>query len=654
MKKEVLIVFFFLFISTIYLGQFRTEDKELAKTTFLREFNPSLIKSYLDSGDEERVNAALLSISHSGDTTFVKDILNLDFGRFGETAFFALGQIGKSTEASTFILNTILNSEAGPGIKEAYKALGKCGSPRQIGKLIDLYFSGEGLNFSGLPYAIYYLDEKESIQDKISTFLLSELSTQRDRERIFDALFVIYRTGADSLMISTLIGLLNDPEMNRMPNSFYILGSLRKTGYDSYPEELSLSLLTDDDWRIRCEAARSLAKSNKSDSVRSVYFSLLKDKNPNVSRTAARSLRNFVIPPSSGALELLVSDKKIPGNTRGEIFISWQNLYPFSYKERIDTLLNIVPQEYILRFISGDIPDVGYKWNYLRNNRPQVKSGEFLQWTQSALSLQDSLAENTEYVQTVTRLLDSDSPPAVSIICDGLDSVFISSHSETLKKRVFLIAESNLNDPDYMESLISVINFSGKTDSLYEAKILNLLKKSEISSVSTFAAEKLNLSQPASRKLPDFFDELWENSFKYSSAEIITEKGNFRIKFLPGFAPISTGNFVLLAERNYFDEVIFHRVVPDFVIQTGDPTGTGWGGPGYEIISEFSHLPFSEGYVGMASAGKDTEGSQWFVMHNHYPHLDGRYSIFGKILEGMDVVGHINQGNKIIEVLLEE
>ena len=138
----------------------------------------------------------------------------------------------------------------------------------------------------------------------------------------------------------------------------------------------------------------------------------------------------------------------------------------------------------------------------------------------------------------------------------------------------------------------------------------------------------------------------------FLAAEIETEKGNFTIEFLPGFAPVSVGNFCKLADEDFFDGIEFHRVVPGFVIQGGDPSATGWGGPGYDIVSEFSPLTYQIGMVGMASAGKDTEGSQWFVMQGNYPHLNGRYSIFAKVIQGMDVVYDIDQNDKILYVQL--
>jgi cyclophilin family peptidyl-prolyl cis-trans isomerase len=93
---------------------------------------------------------------------------------------------------------------------------------------------------------------------------------------------------------------------------------------------------------------------------------------------------------------------------------------------------------------------------------------------------------------------------------------------------------------------------------------------------------------------------------------------------------------------------VVHRVVPNFVIQDGCPRGDGVGGPAFTIGSELGPLYYEEGSVGMASAGKDTEGSQWFITHSPTPHLDGRYTIFAKVVEGMDVVHKIEIGDKIL------
>lgn len=133
-------------------------------------------------------------------------------------------------------------------------------------------------------------------------------------------------------------------------------------------------------------------------------------------------------------------------------------------------------------------------------------------------------------------------------------------------------------------------------------------------------------------------------------AVIRTEKGDMDMEFHFDEAPLTVMHFVKLAEKQYFNGQSFHRVVPNFVIQTGDPTGTGWGGPGYSVVSEFSGRKFERGSVGMASAGKDTEGSQWFICHSPQPHLEGRYTVFGKIIKGLEVIDRIQVGDKIHSV----
>ena len=136
-------------------------------------------------------------------------------------------------------------------------------------------------------------------------------------------------------------------------------------------------------------------------------------------------------------------------------------------------------------------------------------------------------------------------------------------------------------------------------------------------------------------------------------ATIKTARGNITMRLLVNEAPGSVGNFVALARANYFDNKLIHRVVPNFVIQDGCKRGDGWGGEDYSIRSEFSLRRYTEGSVGMASAGKDTEGTQWFITHSITPHLDGRYTIFAEVVEGQKVVNYLQVGDKINDVVIE-
>ncbi len=136
-----------------------------------------------------------------------------------------------------------------------------------------------------------------------------------------------------------------------------------------------------------------------------------------------------------------------------------------------------------------------------------------------------------------------------------------------------------------------------------------------------------------------------------SRAYIITTKGQIEINLYHHHAPGSVSNFVALSESNFYDGKTIHRVVPNFVIQGGCPRGDGFGSLDYTIRSELGRAYYDDaGYIGMASAGADTEGTQWFITHSPTPHLDGRYTIFGKVTAGMDVVHDIEVGDVIQDV----
>ncbi len=122
-------------------------------------------------------------------------------------------------------------------------------------------------------------------------------------------------------------------------------------------------------------------------------------------------------------------------------------------------------------------------------------------------------------------------------------------------------------------------------------------------------------------------------------AVITTVRGEFTIEVRPDVAPETVNSFIFLARDGYYDGVTFHRVIPGFVAQGGDPTGTGSGGPGYTLPAEFSELPYERGTVGVArSTSPDSGGSQFFIAFGPQPSLNGQYTVFGQVTEGMDVV----------------
>ncbi len=142
-----------------------------------------------------------------------------------------------------------------------------------------------------------------------------------------------------------------------------------------------------------------------------------------------------------------------------------------------------------------------------------------------------------------------------------------------------------------------------------------------------------------------------DTDIKYK-VKMETLRGTIVLELYPEFAPETVNNFVFLANEGFYDGVTFHRVINDFMIQGGDPTGSGRGGPGYKFGDEFDGNPLKHetGVISMANAGPNTNGSQFFITHGPQPHLDGRHTVFGRVTDGMDVVYAIRQGDKILSV----
>jgi len=219
-------------------------------------------------------------------------------------------------------------------------------------------------------------------------------------------------------------------------------------------------------------------------------------------------------------------------------------------------------------------------------------------------------------------------------------------------------AYAKFSDPKDAETLITILDAINKLklsrsiaflDSIY----LNTMHPN----IAKTAAEGLahfDVGTPE-RDFSDF-SLFVPDSIEYESEPINitikTEKGNIDVELWPKDSPLTVSHFIHLIKKGYYNKLLFHRVVGDFVIQGGDPSGTGWGGPGYSIPCEYNDKPFVRGSIGMATAGKDTGGSQFFICHSEQPHLNRRYTNFGIVKNGIDVVDQITMDDKIINIVI--
>ncbi|HEY87687.1 MAG TPA: peptidylprolyl isomerase [Dehalococcoidia bacterium] len=141
---------------------------------------------------------------------------------------------------------------------------------------------------------------------------------------------------------------------------------------------------------------------------------------------------------------------------------------------------------------------------------------------------------------------------------------------------------------------------------------------------------------------------------KQYTATIETGKGNLVLELFARNVPVTVNNFVFLAREGFYDDTTFHRVIPDFMAQGGDPTGTGTGGSGYKFADEFTEHTHIAGALSMANSGPNTNGSQFFITYTPQHHLNGHHSVFGQLVDGMDVLKAIKNGDTIIRITVEE
>jgi len=156
-------------------------------------------------------------------------------------------------------------------------------------------------------------------------------------------------------------------------------------------------------------------------------------------------------------------------------------------------------------------------------------------------------------------------------------------------------------------------------------------------------------------------EKQWDNppamqidSQKTYRVTIETNRGDMELELYPEHAPKTVNNFVFLAQDGFYDGIVFHRVISDFMVQGGDPTGTGRGGPGYQFEDEVAENPLRHEakVISMANAGPNTNGSQFFITHSPQPHLDGMHTVFGKVVEGQEIVDAIQQGDRMVKVVV--
>ena len=413
---------------------------------------------------------------------------------------------------------------------------------------------------------------------------------------------------------------------------------------DSTSAPLLAEMLRDDSWRVRVNAAHALGLLGARAQAAAIR-PLLSDPSAHVrweaaldlgvlgDSTSAAALTKALADSSSGVVQgAAIALLKLQGERAIPTLASQLDLLPGFLRSGLVEALGAVPGPMALEILLSRARD---------ESDPPEASG-------AISGLAQRRADSTVVAPALRGLLNARDFTVVSSAADALGQLGDSASVQALAR--LLSRQATTEDADIRASVAGALAAIKTREAL--AALATLRRDPErrvreaVCAGLGLPADSIGLVKnpllraPAAHPIP-------------KTAVVQTERGILIIAFDHARAPVTVENFVSLARAKYFDGIAFHRVVPNFVLQDGCPRGDGWGGPGYEIPCEYNDRPYETGTVGMALGGKDTGGSQWFITLSPQPRLEGRYTVFGTVTRGMDVVERMMPGDRILKVTLK-
>ena len=700
-------VFLFLF-SSAHAQPLSDDIKTILKFQDERTLGPgNELLDFLNSGDESVVTAALYALANIADSTTIDTIsvqlMNNTSPKVRSMAAFALGQIGTGLSAEYL-------QEAGKKEKDVdvlvaiLENIGKTGDEEALNKIVPLLIDDaryhNAVAMAVARFALRNIKNQNSIRHLEALFAYGRTGIEKYLA------YALWRIRDRDLLIPERIHIMNlirsnDPETRAY--SVYALNAIKE------PSDIPVLIdmfESENDWRVKVNILNTLGGytldsiGQYTEQISGVFGRSLADPSDHVKIAAlnadGRLFSQYKI-PESGDKPVVIPGTKVPmmvieskGWYSSQVFGAAIDAYAQIMKDRSE---NVLWEEFYYYTSVDNLVDIINAFSYFEN-------GDIIGKLRDSISVIvmrfNEVAPNTTgemipnlalakiyraYIETALNLLpnmkseeslnlarlsfiefaDSRKPDIVYYSLQGLQSDQMKARQDWMfeNKEVLNFEYAGLEYPKNVDDMTLFADAFGE---LQDTVMLPELRKNlgrdnyDLAVTSAGAIEKITGEKitvnPADYSRHTDFDWDYLNANQTVTVILNTSEGEIEIELYPDVAPFTVMNFLKLAEQNYFDATEFHRVIGNFVIQGGDPTSTGFGGPGYSIRGEYSPLPYERGTLGMASAGKDTEGSQFFITHSRQPHLDSKYTIFGKVVNGMDVVDRILIGYTLNDVII--
>jgi len=599
-----------------------------------RRDTDSLVKFFDHEKPQYREAAALAcaSVQDSETVGYLNRLLKDVDTDVRIAAIYALGQIGTDS-AQNSLLYSLHIEDTIVVRKEVLTALGKCITEENYDALLT-FEATDSMEMEGLAWGLYRAAIRGVIRPEAISVAVRFLHPSHTFQTRFGAAHLLARTrNADiSLHLDTIIGsaMYDKSAFVRMASA----SALKHSQDPKVATALTKRIIKDRDYRVRINAIRAM-RSLDSTSTEPVLMNSLLDENTQVAVAAAQ-----VLSPNLSKLH----SQNIEGLP----------LTTLHWRVRAILLGGMLTADNLNTSLIDKIMQC-----YDTTTNAYEKAALLTALGYSPRAYERVVTETFSTQQKVISTGGMRSLAAMRGLSDFPDELK-PAFADMLKEACLTgdlamigTAANTLINPDYgYKEVYDSIDF------LYEAKSKLTLPKDNEGMQSIQAAIDYFEENASPEVVANLYNhpidwDLVSSIDSQQKINIITSKGTIEIEMFVNDAPGSVANFVQLAKDKYFDGKNFHRVVPNFVAQGGCNRGDGWGGEDYSIRSEFAPLHYKEGYIGMASAGKDTEGTQWFITHSPTPHLDGKYTIFARVTDGMEIVHQLGMGDVIKQVSLQ-
>lgn len=578
-------------------------------------------------------------------------LLNDPFIEVRSAAAYALGQI-RNNAAEQPLINAFAQQDSSD-VNNTFngnvlEAMGKLGSESFLEPIatVTTYRKTDSLLLLGQANAVFQYGQRKMYHPKATQLMLKYLTdgypnnVQKIAANYFlrnsdleigDFKFQLLKVLQESpdpdvrMGIATALTRLGDPELANEIFAFY--------GQES-------------DYRVKCNMLRQINKYPYINVVERVLKEV-NNENPSVARCAADYLiangngydapiyRNFLKPNMDpiAKIKLLQSILKNGGVNATSRSLSTNELKAM-YD---DASINDYIKGSIINALSEDPRNFPFLLEKISDNDSQILRTKRME---GAIKMLRS--------ENFNKFLYGRGPQVKSEIAQYIKTEIEKGNTGIIAASASALRNKELNLKAEFDNLDFITNALNKMSLPKDLEAHNFLNAA--------LAEMKGTEKPEEYKSENVYPINWDGFDQYSAkpkARIITDKGEITVELYKHEAPQSVMNFIDLAKKGFYNNKVFHRVVPNFVIQGGCPDGDGYGSLEYTIRSETGPLHYDEeGYLGYASAGAHTESSQWFITHSPAMHLSGRYTIFGKVISGMDIVHNMNIGDKITRIAI--